>query len=54
MRTISTHYTVQKLPKPLRKFSKWFLLPIGNKKDMMSVHNNEPSCPPSRKQKIDS
>jgi len=25
-------------------------LPIGNKKDMMSIHSNEPSRPPSRKE----
>jgi len=36
------HYTVQKLPKPLRK--------LVTTKVTMSIHSNEPSRPPSRKE----
>ena len=44
MRTRSAYYAYKYFPNHFKN------LPIGNKKDMMSIHSNEPSRPPSRKE----
>ena len=45
MRTFSKHYTLQKLPQITSKSYDWL-----QKKDTMSIHSNEFSRPPSRKE----
>jgi len=45
MRTISTHYTVQKLPQITLK-----IYQLVTKNETMSIHSNEPLRPRSRKE----
>ena len=48
MRTISIHYTVQKLPQITSK-----IYQLVTKKETMSINSNERSRPPSRKEIVE-